>query len=48
MVLADGRGTGDSGGDFDLFDPVQSTDGATLARWAAALPHSDGKVGLFG
>jgi hypothetical protein len=48
VVLADVRGTGDSGGDFDLFDPVQSTDGATLARWAAALPHSDGKVGLFG
>jgi uncharacterized protein len=48
VVISDVRGTGDSGGDFDLFDPVQSTDGATLARWAAALPHSDGKVGLFG
>jgi hypothetical protein len=48
VVLADVRGTGDSGGTFDLFDPVQSTDGATLSRWAAALPHSDGKVGLFG
>ena len=42
------RGTGDSGGDFDLFDPVQSTDGATLARWAAHLPDSNGEVGLFG
>jgi putative CocE/NonD family hydrolase len=48
VVIADVRGTGDSGGTFDLFDPVQSTDGATLARWAAALPHSDGRVGLFG
>jgi uncharacterized protein len=48
VVLSDVRGTGDSGGDFDLFAPVQSTDGATMARWAAALPHSDGKVGLFG
>jgi hypothetical protein len=48
VVISDVRGTGDSGGDFDLFAPVQSTDGATMARWAAALPHSDGKVGLFG
>ncbi len=48
VVVADVRGTGDSGGNFDLFDPVQSTDGVTLAKWAAALPDSDGKVGLFG
>jgi putative CocE/NonD family hydrolase len=48
VVISDVRGTGDSGGDFDLFDPVQSTDGATLARWSAQLPHADGKVGLFG
>ncbi len=48
VVIADVRGTGDSGGTFDLFDPVQSTDGATLARWAAHLPDADGQVGLFG
>ena len=48
VVIADVRGTGDSGGSFDLFDPVQSTDGATLARWAAHLPQSNGEVGLFG
>ncbi len=48
VVIADVRGTGDSGGTWGLFDPVQATDGATLARWAADLPHSDGKVGLFG
>ena len=48
VVIADVRGTGDSGGDFDLFDPVQSTDGVTLARWAAHLPQSNGEVGLFG
>ena len=48
VVISDVRGTGDSGGTFGLFDPVQATDGATLVRWAARLPHSDGKVGLFG
>ncbi len=48
VVVSDVRGTGDSGGTFDLFAPVQSTDGATMAQWAAKLPHSDGKVGLFG
>jgi putative CocE/NonD family hydrolase len=48
VVIADVRGTGDSGGDFDLFDPVQSTDGVTLAKWAARLPQSNGEVGLFG
>ncbi|MEO9224707.1 MAG: CocE/NonD family hydrolase [Acidimicrobiales bacterium] len=47
-VIADVRGTGDSQGQFGLFDPVQSSDGATLVRWAAALPHSSGKVGLYG
>jgi len=48
VVISDVRGTGDSGGTFGLFDPVQATDGATLVHWAAGLPHSDGKVGLFG
>ena len=47
-VVADVRGTGDSGGEFGFFDPAQQQDGATLVRWAAALPHSDGKVGLYG
>lgn len=48
VVIADVRGTGDSGGSFDLFDPTQSTDGVTLANWAAHLPQSNGEVGLFG
>ncbi len=47
-VVADVRGTGDSGGQFGFFDPAQQQDGATLVRWAAQLPHSDGKVGLYG
>lgn len=47
-VVADVRGTGGSEGSFGLFDPVQAQDGVTLVRWAAALPHSNGKVGLLG
>jgi putative CocE/NonD family hydrolase len=47
-VVADVRGTGDSGGQFGFFDPSQQTDGATLVGWSAKLPHSSGKVGLYG
>jgi len=47
-VVADVRGTGDSGGQFGLFDPVQDTDGVTLVKWASKLPGSNGKVGLYG
>ena len=47
-VVADVRGTGDSGGQFGFFDPSQQQDGATLVRWAAKLPHTDGRVGLYG
>jgi len=47
-VVADVRGTGDSGGQFGFFDPAQQQDGATLVRWSAKLAHSDGKVGLYG
>jgi putative CocE/NonD family hydrolase len=48
QVVADVRGTGASQGEWGLFDPVQGTDGATLVNWAAALPRSDGDVGLLG
>lgn len=47
-VVVDVRGTGASGGKFDLFDPAQVADGVALVNWAAALPHSTGKVGLHG
>src|SRR5512142_1732226 len=36
-VAVDVRGTGDSGGTFDLFDPKQVQDGVALVRWAARL-----------
>jgi hypothetical protein len=47
-VVADVRGTGDSGGQFGFFDPSQQQDGARLVRWSAQLAHSDGRVGLYG
>jgi uncharacterized protein len=47
-VVADVRGAGDSHGSWGLFDPIQASDGAELVRWAAKLPHSSGKVGLYG
>ncbi len=47
-VVAEVRGTGDSGGTFDLLAPQQGADGAALVRWAARLPGSNGRVGLYG
>jgi len=47
-VVAEVRGTGDSHGTFDLLSPVQGRDGAELVRWAAKLPHSNDRVGLYG
>jgi putative CocE/NonD family hydrolase len=47
-VIADVRGTGSSRGKWGLLDPEQTRDGVTLVNWSAGLPHSNGKVGLFG
>ena len=47
-VVAEVRGTGNSHGTFDLLNPIQGRDGAELVRWAAKLPHSNGRVGLYG
>jgi putative CocE/NonD family hydrolase len=47
-VVADVRGTGDSQGQWGLFDPVQTRDAVRLVHWAARLRHSDGKVGTYG
>lgn len=47
-VVAEVRGTGDSEGSFNLLDPIQGQDGANLVRWAAQLPHSNGRVGTYG
>jgi putative CocE/NonD family hydrolase len=47
-VVEDVRGTGDSGGSFGLFDPIQTQDAIRVLHWAARLPHSDGRVGTYG
>ncbi len=47
-IVEDVRGTGDSGGSWGLFDPVQQQDAIRVLRWAARLPHSDGRVGTYG
>ncbi|MFF4594695.1 CocE/NonD family hydrolase [Amycolatopsis sp. NPDC001319] len=47
-VITDVRGTGGSGGQWVPFAPIERQDGAALVRWAAALPGSDGNVGLNG
>jgi putative CocE/NonD family hydrolase len=47
-VVAEVRGTGDSHGTFNLLDPSQGRDGAELVQWASKLPHSNGRVGLYG
>jgi hypothetical protein len=47
-VVMDIRGTGDSGGQFGLFDPIQTQDEKKVLDWAARLPGSNGKVGTYG
>jgi putative CocE/NonD family hydrolase len=47
-VVADVRGSGDSGGDFSLFGPREKQDGVELVRWASRLSGSDGRVGMAG
>jgi uncharacterized protein len=47
-VVEDVRGTGDSNGEWGLFDPIQTKDAIKVLHWAAHLPHSDGRVGTYG
>jgi predicted acyl esterase len=42
------RGTGCSGGAFDYFEPLQSTDGYDVVEAVARQPWSNGDVGLVG
>jgi putative CocE/NonD family hydrolase len=47
-IVEDVRGTGDSNGSWGLFDPIQQRDAVKVLKWAAHLPHSDGRVGTYG
>jgi predicted acyl esterase len=47
VVTQDVRGRGDSDGRFDPF-VHEADDGADAVAWAAALPESDGNVGMYG
>jgi hypothetical protein len=47
VVIQDTRGRFDSEGEFYPFR-CESPDGYDTVEWAAALPYSDGKVGMFG
>jgi hypothetical protein len=47
-VVEDVRGTGDSGGQWNPFEPIQQQDAIRVLHWAAHLPNSDGRVGTYG
>jgi uncharacterized protein len=47
-VVMDVRGTGDSNGQWGLFDPIQQQDAIDVLNWAAHLPNSTGSVGTYG
>ncbi len=48
VVHAGVRGTGCSGGRFQLFSELAAQDGATLVEWIADQPWSNGDVGMYG
>jgi putative CocE/NonD family hydrolase len=48
LVWASARGTGCSGGTFDLFDARGAQDGHELIEWIADRPWALDRVGLFG
>lgn len=47
VVVQDVRGRGTSEGDFSAF-VHEARDGCEAVEWAAALPRSNGRVGLYG
>ncbi|RAU98708.1 peptidase S15 [Mycolicibacter senuensis] len=47
-VMVDVRGTGASGGSFEMLSAEQARDGAELLSWASTLPNANGRVGMFG
>ena len=47
VCIQDVRGTGSSEGAFTLFE-AEEADGAEAAAWAADLPGSNGRLGMYG
>jgi len=47
VVIQDVRGRGNSGGDFYPFRH-EAEDGYDAVQWAASLPESNGRVGMYG
>jgi uncharacterized protein len=47
-VMVDVRGSGVSGGTFEMFGERQAQDGVELVHWASKLPNANGRVGMFG
>jgi uncharacterized protein len=47
-VMVDVRGSGVSGGSFQMFGERQTQDGIELVAWASKLPNANGRVGMFG
>ena len=47
-VMVDVRGTGASGGSFEMLGIEQTQDGVDLVAWASRLANSNGRVGMFG
>jgi hypothetical protein len=47
-VMVDVRGSGVSGGSFEMFGERQTQDGIELVEWASKLPNANGRVGVFG
>jgi putative CocE/NonD family hydrolase len=48
LVWASARGTGCSGGTFDLFDRTRALDGYELVEWVAEREWAVDRVGVFG
>lgn len=48
MINADARGSWGSEGNLEIFSPQEAQDGYDIIEWAAALPWSNGKVGMSG
>ncbi|WP_459967478.1 CocE/NonD family hydrolase, partial [Mycobacterium sp. MUNTM1] len=47
-VMVDVRGTGSSGGSFEMCGERQTQDGVELVQWASTLPNANGRVGMVG